>query len=398
MAVVVLLWIAIHRVSWLGPALAEGARAVVGPRAVAWMEDVAYGLQDRIDRWLYRRKPPKSYWEPPPSAEPAATHAPGPSEPEAAAVPAFFPKPFEAPYPDVAASADGIWVPVPDARDATAPVAMYKTMVHPDPKRGFAVLAVVAVDTRALELVLQAGTAEPSSNVVQRAERTGLIPAAELPRLVAAFNGGFRTIHGQYGMMLGGKEYLPPRDIACTLARYRDGSLRIGTWSALKSELGSMTFYRQTPPCLVEEGDPHKALQWQEHAKGWGATVGGDTVIRRSAVGLNVDRKVLFYGVGDALTAQAIARGMKAVGAHMAAELDVNYSYPRFLLYEQPSPSEPPKATSALIPSIEFNADEYVTRPCERDFFYLLRTESPTALRGLPVADEARYADRRAEP
>ena len=30
---------------------------------------------------------------------------------------------------------------------------------------------------------------------------------------------------------------------------------------------------------------------------------------------------MLFYGVGDAMTAQALARGMKAVGAHAAAEL-----------------------------------------------------------------------------
>jgi hypothetical protein len=209
--------------------------------------------------------------------------------------------------------------------------------------------------------------------VVPRSARSGLVPAANLVRLVAAFNGGFRATHGQYGMMLDGKEYLPPRDIACTLAHYRDGSLRIGTWSELKADVSSMTFYRQTPPCLVEDGDTHKALRWQEYAKGWGATVSGDTVIRRSAIGLNQEGKVLFYGIGDGLTAQAIARGMKAAGAFTAAELDVNYSYPRFLLYEQPSAAEPPRATSALIPDIKFEPDEYVSRPCERDFFYLLR-------------------------
>ena len=371
------LWIAIHRIPWLGPALAEAARSVLGPGPVAWIEDRAYGLQDRYDRWRHRGDPPRTFWAAP-SASAVAPPAPEPGSSgadagSAAAGQSFFPKPFEAPFPEVGSAADGIWVPISDPQDSQAPVAMFKTMVHPDPRRGYAVLAVVAIDASRLELELAAGTTEPSSNSVPHSERPGLIRAEHRMRVVAAFNGGFRATHGQYGMMVDGKEYLPPRDIACTLVRYRDGSLRIGTWSDLKSDAGIMDFYRQTPPCLVEDGDTHKALRWQEYAKGWGATVDGETVIRRSAVGLDQERKVLFYGVGDAMTAQAIARGMKAAGCYTAAELDVNYSYPRFLLYDRPGAAEPPRATSALIPDLKFEPDEYVTRPCERDFFYLLR-------------------------
>jgi len=177
-------------------------------------------------------------------------------------------------------------------------------------------------------------------------------------------------------MLLAGKEYLPPRDFACTLARYEDGTLRIGIWSQLKAEVGRMTYYRQTPPCLVEQGDTHQMLKYQEYAKGWGATVSGETVIRRSAIGLGRDRKVLFYGIGDGMTAQALARGMLAAGAFDAAELDVNYAYPRFLLYEQPPGSAAPRAGSAIIPGIEFTPEEYVSRACERDFFYLVRREA----------------------
>ena len=33
------LWVAIHRIPWLGPLLADGARAIVGPAAVAKVED-----------------------------------------------------------------------------------------------------------------------------------------------------------------------------------------------------------------------------------------------------------------------------------------------------------------------------------------------------------------------
>jgi len=393
------LWIAIHRVVWLGPWLAEAGRSVFGTRFVAWVEDVAYGVQDRVDRWRYKDRPPRTFWSVPSGAA-AARRAPSPSpsgQPTDGGAPAdqgFLPKAYEPPFPEVASDSDGIWVPVPDPREPERAVAMYKSMVHPDPRRGFGVLAVIAVDLKTYELELAAGTTEPSSNSVFRSERPGLIPAQYVPRLVAAFNGGFRAAHGQYGMMLNGKEFLPPRDIACTLARYSDGSLRIGTWSTLKADVGSMTFYRQTPPCLVEDGDTHKALHYQEYAKGWGATVDGETVIRRSAIGLDAERQVLFYGVGDAMTAQAIARGMKAVGAYVAAELDVNYSYPRFLLYGQKSSSEPPRATEALIPGIKFEPDEYVTRPCERDFFFLLRSEAHAEPAPTPVAPPPATASR----
>jgi hypothetical protein len=374
-----LLWIAIHRIPWLGPALAEGARKVFGARAVAWVEDVAYGIQDRVDRWRYGNRPPKTFWEMPtataaPSGAAAASATDGgvaQGDPIAAA-PSFFPSPFEPPFQEVAAAADGIWVPIPNPRDPTGSVTMYKTMVHSDPRRPYAVLAVAAVDTSALELELQAGTHEPTSNQVLRANRPGMVPRDHAAKLVAAFNGGFRATHGQYGMLLGGKEYLPPRDFACTLARYDDGTLRIGVWSDLKAEVGRMRFYRQTPPCLVEQGDTHKMLKYQEYAKGWGATVSGETVIRRSAIGLSRDRKVLFYGIGDGMTAQAIARGMLAAGAFEAAELDVNYAYPRFLIYEQAAGEAAPRVSSAIIPGIEFTPDEYVSRPCERDFFYLV--------------------------
>ncbi|HPY21070.1 MAG TPA: hypothetical protein PLM08_25485, partial [Polyangiaceae bacterium] len=48
------LWIAIHRIPWLGPWLADSARSVVGPGPIATLEDVAYGIEDRWNR-VWRR-------------------------------------------------------------------------------------------------------------------------------------------------------------------------------------------------------------------------------------------------------------------------------------------------------------------------------------------------------
>jgi len=101
--------------------------------------------------------------------------------------------------------------------------------------------------------------------------------------------------------------------------------------------------------------------------------VSGETVIRRSAIGLDKTGTVLFYGLGEAVTAEMLARGMRSVGVEEAAQLDVNYSYPRFLLFDKGDAAQPPKVLSALIPGIKYQKTEYTAGPELRDFFYLTR-------------------------
>ncbi len=367
------LWFGVNHTSWMGPMLADGMRAVFGARFVAWLEDTAYAIQDKVNQWRYKDDKPKTFWEPP--AAPPIKPDPPPGKPDE---PVFFPDSFSPPYPEVGAQGDGIWAPVADPEDKDAPPSAYKALVHPDQKRGFAVLAVVALDRAAYELHLVAGTSEPESPRVLPKDRPGAIPTTDHATLFAAFNGGFKATHGQYGMLLDGTEYLPPRDYACTLVHYKDGRLAIGPWSKLKTGgIDDMLYYRQTPPCLVEEGELNKQVETSEYVKGWGATVSGDTVIRRSAIGLSKDGKTVYYGIGDAMTAQALARGMKAAGGYSVAELDVNYSYPRFLLYSK-ADGAAPVASSSIIPGIEFTKDQYI-HPSPRDFFYLTRTKKKKA-------------------
>ncbi|MSP26568.1 MAG: hypothetical protein EXR75_15755 [Myxococcales bacterium] len=370
------LWTAVHRVPWLGASIADGLRSAFGPRFVAGLEDVAYSAQDRYDQWRFRGKKPKILWETPPAvvepASPAASAAPS-------APPPFSPSPFAAPDPAVAAPGDGVWIAIADDGEPLEPPRMWKALVHSDPRRPYAALAVVVMVRDAFDLHLMAGTTEPESPWVARGARKGLVPEPHHALLVAAFNGGFKATHGQYGMLLEGVEFLPPRDYACTFVHGKDGSLTIGTWSELKADKAAMLYYRQTPPCLVEKGEVHAALRYNEYAKGWGATVSGETVIRRSAMGLSEDGGLIYFGIGDALTAQSLARGVKAAGAHAVAELDVNYSYPRFLFYAKAETDKPPLVTSAIIAGIEFSKDQYVTRPSPRDFFYLTRRKGKKA-------------------
>lgn len=381
------LWVAIHHVPGVGPALADGVRAVVGPAPVAWAEDVAYDIADRVNRLRYRHAKPATFWNapakeasaaaPPSPATPAVASAPpaagpGTAGPSRASTSAFSPIDYSPPFPGVAAEGDGRWIEMSSSDVPGDAPAMRKSLVHPDPKRSFTAVAIVAIDLERIDLRLVAGTVEPASAEVPKARRKGMIPAEQFGDLVAVFNGGFKATHGHYGMMIDGDTFLAPRDLACTVGLYKNGSIRIRSWPALKPTAPDMTAYRQTPPCLVEQGKENDALS-AEYNRNWGAAVGGETVIRRSAVGIDKAGTTLFYGLGESVTAQSLARAMRVAGAEDAAQLDVNYSYPRFLLYGKSPGIDAPRAQSALIPGLKYGRLEYVGDASSRDFFYLTR-------------------------
>ena len=107
-----------------------------------------------------------------------------------------------------------------------------------------------------------------------------------------------------------------------------------------------------------------------DEARHWGATLEGDVVIRRSAVGLDRDRRILFMGISNATTARAFALGMKHGGAWTVGQLDVNWSYPKFLIYVR---SRDGIKAQGVIKGFLFHPDDYVRKPSPRDFFYLVR-------------------------
>ncbi len=378
------LWYGIHHVPWLGPALADGARSVVGPKPVAWAEDVVYSAQDGYNRWRYGDAQPTTYWAVPSGS----VIAPAPQGSDASdsdgAAPAapkpcvgFPPPAFTPPYDRVAAPGDGNWIPAnPSAVEGGQPI-LVKTMVHPDPKRPFAAIALVAMDLKSVSLHAMPGTVEPRTKDPPREKRPGLITSSDLDTLLAAFNGGFLTIHGHYAMMADGAHLGEPRATACTIAIYRDGSVRVRSWPELAATEADMAAFRQTPQCLVEQGQSNPAL-YADNSH-WGAAVGGATVIRRSAIGVSSDGRTLFFGMGDALTAKSMAEGMAAAGANDIAQLDVNHSFPRFIFYDKKQGgSLGDYAATGLVPGFTFNQHDYIRTPSFRDFFYVTRRSTPS--------------------
>ena len=381
-------WLVIHRVSGLAPWLADGLRSVIGIDNVARLEEVAYGLEDRFNAVWRRGEKPRAYWTVPaggtpavaiPALRPAPSRGASPSEesalPEGSVpervLPAFRPGDVGPMYAEVDAPGDGLWVVLPDETPPER-ARMYKTLIHPDVERSWAELFVVALDLRRVRLHLVAGTVEPQATLPEAAAlaRPGRIPDESHAGVLAAFNGGFKTEHGHYGMFVDGVTLVPPRDESCTVALLDDGSLHIATWSRLRESAAHAVWWRQTPSCMYEDGAINPRLAGGLVRK-WGSTLDGETVVRRSAIGVDATGTTLFVGISNDTTAPVLARGMRHVGAEDIAQLDINFSYPKFVTFLE-APDSKLRRAVPLATGFDHSENDYIRKPSYRDFFYVM--------------------------
>jgi hypothetical protein len=229
---------------------------------------------------------------------------------------------------------EGQWVDIYDfdLRNAGAPPPLLKTILRPDPKRPHAAVRLVLVDPRQVDLGIVAGTRHPESTTGEHGD--GLIPRdrGTLSRLLAAFNGGFKTMHGAYGMIVRGKVIVPTKRGAATITKMKDGRVLLGTWDLPdKALLRGAVAIRQNLPPLIESGVVNPT-----GLKRWGNTVqnldsdGKHTY--RSAIGLTKHNHLL-YAWGDDLSHETMAQAMLRAGCDYAIHLDMNYGHSRFEFY-----------------------------------------------------------------
>jgi hypothetical protein len=304
--------------------------------------------------------------------------APAPSassrvEPPSSGPPLVFPpKPIPPIHARTAKPGDGEWTPLTvRSLPAGQTSPLFTTVVRPHPIRNFVVVQLVAIDTTRLDLDLILGTEEPEGTKLPLEKRPGKVAATDLDRLVAVLNGGFKKRHGQHGVGKAGEIAQEPNADGCTFAKLADGSYRVRSHSKLLSLLEGFQFFRQTPPCLVEDGAKNRDTEHELKAKKWGGAEDGNKEIRRSAIGLAEDGRVLYFAIGDYLTASWLADGLVAVGIRDAAELDINYSYTRFILY-QPAGNGELTVSSPLLTDLKAPRNEYWREASGRDFFTLL--------------------------
>lgn len=399
-----LVWAVVHRVPGIGPWGADLLRSAIGVERVARLEDSVYAVEDTFNRYWHRGDRPQARWSVPEtqaaSLRPQSRALPLKKAEQATVDPRNVPVPASPPLPESplpphskfhpldvgpmlkswSAPGDGQWLPLPTSSggEATRPL-LFKTLLHPDPRRSWAELFVVAVDLRAVRVQLVAGSEEPQATETGALamDRPGVVPRSHVAAALGAFNGGFKTEHGHYGMKVGALTLIPANEGACTVLEKQDGSLAIGSWARVESFMASAGWWRQTPNCMYEQGVIHPRLA-EGFVHQWGATLSGQTVIRRSAIGVDATGQTLFVAISNHTTAPALARGMHHAGAETVAQLDVNHSYPKFVTFHE-SDRSALRFAVPLADGFEYSEQEYLTKPSRRDFFYLMPRQVRTA-------------------
>jgi hypothetical protein len=85
---------------------------------------------------------------------------------------------------------------------------------------------------------------------------------------------------------------------------------------------------------------------------------------------VSADGRILYYAIGVETPPKLLAQGLLAAGVHTAAQLDINWNWTRFFAFSS-VPDTGLGVTESLV-KVEHSKRDYVERPSERDFFYVL--------------------------
>ncbi len=353
----------------LGAQAIDLGRKVVGDPIIAEFENIVLQTQDKINQLKYNLSSytPVAPWQV--SAAPSFSPTPNgavtklnkPSQSHLLSQ-AWAPAPL-APLGTV--QSEGQWTAY--IQDASGNTVAYRTFLQPDPKRPYALVAVVAFNLQTTQLHFVLGYNEPKSTI--KVLRSGRIPASDLQAgvLLAAFNGGFKAQHGHYGVMANGVTLIPPRQGFGTVGIYDDGSVRIGAWGTDITTSPHLIAWRQNGPLIVQDGQINPLTAVHDPAV-WGYTIYGLTATYRSALGISRDGRTLYYFAGPDLTLPALAQAVQDAGAYQAIQLDINNYYVHFEAFQ---PDGNRLVAVPLLNDMQGVGDHRFLTAYDRDFFYL---------------------------
>jgi phosphodiester glycosidase len=190
------------------------------------------------------------------------------------------------------------------------------------------------------------------------------VPHGQRWRLLATFNAGFTYIDGHNGSAINGRTYEPLEDGLATLIGYRNGRIRITTWTGGPNVGPNIAFARQSLPPIIVNGKLNPALN---DSSQWGATLGNAVRVWRTGVG--VDRRGnLIYAAANDQTVITLARILQRAGAVQAMQFDINPEWPSLITYTHDHGLVPTK----IVPNVMQPATRYLV-PDDRDFFTVYR-------------------------
>ena len=368
----------------------DTVRAEVGPEPVAIVEAAVFNARDVVRRSMY------SYFGPQ-GAAPAASEEPATPPPpktvdatQSQTDPSVWPPARIVPTWKNPEAGEGRWTPVtfPWLKRFTAstvpasvgapsaagpPPYFYLTTLRADPERPYAKTFVVAMDMRQLELAMEAGVDDPKP--LTGVHGSGKIPRdpKTLGRVVGAFNGAFKTTHGEYGMMVHRRVLLPPKPAAATILVTDDRRVGLGTWGASPKVPSDVLSFRQNLEPLVEDGkvSPSGRTQW-----GW-QLQGTSMLTERSGICVSAGGH-LYYLWGDEASAATLGKAMLIAGCTYGIHLDMNPHHTGFVFANVRSVAPRDYEARLLTPLMEIWPERYLEYS-PKDFFYLmLRDPAPT--------------------
>jgi Phosphodiester glycosidase len=241
--------------------------------------------------------------------------------------------------------------------------AMYEAQFRADRIYTSQITSAVWIDPTVLKVGLVPGTQEPGGTWPQ----TPYINQSQLPKVVAAFNGGFRMQDAHGGFYLDGRTQVPLRAGAASMVIYSSGRVDIGTWNQEVSMTRGVVAVLQNLVPLVDRGQTAPDATYNDTSI-WGSTLGANTVVARSGIGVT-SSGALVYVAGPALTARTLAESLQRVGAVRAMALDLNPEWVTFNFYEHSSPGAPTVTGVKLYPQMQRPSTRYLGPEHEsRDF------------------------------
>jgi hypothetical protein len=347
----------------------DTVRAVpwIGPAPVAWLEEKVFALKDSLKQATFHGSGAQDELA---STPPQILETTSLGD-EGAWPPATVPSIWKSTEPG-----EGVWKPFAPVWMRTfaagAPPAFYQTFVRPDESRPYSHVILVEMDTRQVDLDMEAGTEDPKPLTGQHGP--GRLPRdpAIYTRVVAAFNGGFKTEHGNYGMMVHKRVLLPPVPNAATVVIGKDGRASFGTWGPTPAIPDDMISFRQNLDALVDGGEvnPSKRLMW-------GYTLPG-TGMQTERSGLCVTRAGhMIYAWGDDASATTLGKAMRSAGCDYAMHLDMNPHHTGFLFTTIKELKGHQYKSEPLTTLMEMSTDRYIEYAAKDFFYVMMREPSP---------------------
>jgi hypothetical protein len=239
-----------------------------------------------------------------------------------------WPPPPMKPHISPALPGEGEWVlldndPFVPTNPGNA-AAFATTFMRTDRERQYTRIYVTVWDPRQVEMHMMAGTVEPIGATGETGP--GLVPRTPevVGRLVAAMNGGFQALHGEFGMMGDGVVYLPPKPYAATVAAMSDGSTGFGEWPPADDVPNGIVSFRQNLTALVkdEKFNPYGRTWWG------GTPPDQEDKVHAVRTGICLTRErfvAYFYGAG--IAAEVLAQAMIDARCAFGMHLDMNVGH-----------------------------------------------------------------------